>query len=185
MASIFSWCNGWYFIMLTLKSSASIFLVCLIICWTIALGPIDIVREASEDQSKTFPVLIHSEILRCWGRLWKALVSAAGTDVRIVLMFGIYSFVCLIPKNTPIPLGICPLWFPYSPSVLIQSRSLCVEILDFFLYLSVCPGTDEHAIIELLGSRSNKQRVPLLRSYKTAYGKVIVQTLAVCKVAVW
>lgn len=52
-----------------------------------------------------------------------------------------------------------------------------------FLFLPVCPGTDEHAIIELLGSRSTKQRVPLLRSYKTAYGKVLVLMLPVSKFA--
>uniref|UniRef100_A0A8C2E2D2 Annexin n=1 Tax=Cyprinus carpio TaxID=7962 RepID=A0A8C2E2D2_CYPCA len=38
-------------------------------------------------------------------------------------------------------------------------------------------GTDEQAIINLLGSRSNKQRVPLLVSYKTAYGKDLIKDL--------
>ncbi|KAF3704332.1 Annexin A11 Annexin XI Annexin-11 Calcyclin-associated annexin-50 [Channa argus] len=32
-------------------------------------------------------------------------------------------------------------------------------------------GTDENAIIELLGNRSNKQRVPMVAAYKTTYGK--------------
>uniref|UniRef100_A0A8C5HY22 Annexin n=1 Tax=Gouania willdenowi TaxID=441366 RepID=A0A8C5HY22_GOUWI len=32
-------------------------------------------------------------------------------------------------------------------------------------------GTDENAIIELLGNRSRKQRVPLVAAYKTTYGK--------------
>ncbi|KAJ8284887.1 hypothetical protein COCON_G00037370 [Conger conger] len=38
-------------------------------------------------------------------------------------------------------------------------------------------GTDENAVIELLGSRSNKQRVPLLMAYKTTYGKDLISDL--------
>ncbi|XP_034563690.1 annexin A11b [Notolabrus celidotus] len=38
-------------------------------------------------------------------------------------------------------------------------------------------GTDESAIIELLGSRSNKQRVPMVAGYKTTYGKDLVHDL--------
>ncbi|KAM9716015.1 annexin A4-like [Menidia menidia] len=38
-------------------------------------------------------------------------------------------------------------------------------------------GTDENAIIELLGSRSNKQRVPLVAAYKTTYGKDLFHDL--------
>lgn len=38
-------------------------------------------------------------------------------------------------------------------------------------------GTDENAIIELLGNRSSKQRVPLVRAYKTTYGKDLISDL--------
>ncbi|XP_030610550.1 annexin A4-like [Archocentrus centrarchus] len=38
-------------------------------------------------------------------------------------------------------------------------------------------GTDEKAIIELLGNRSNKQRFPLVAAYKTTYGKDLIKDL--------
>jgi len=38
-------------------------------------------------------------------------------------------------------------------------------------------GTDEQAIIELLGSRSNKQRAALPMAYKTSYGKDLIKDL--------
>lgn len=38
-------------------------------------------------------------------------------------------------------------------------------------------GTDENAIIELLGSRTNKQRVPMVAAYKTTYGKDLFRDL--------
>ncbi|XP_051769617.1 annexin A11b [Ctenopharyngodon idella] len=38
-------------------------------------------------------------------------------------------------------------------------------------------GTDENAIIELLGNRTVKQRVPLLAAYKTTYGKDLIHDL--------
>uniref|UniRef100_A0A3B3S6T1 Annexin n=1 Tax=Paramormyrops kingsleyae TaxID=1676925 RepID=A0A3B3S6T1_9TELE len=38
-------------------------------------------------------------------------------------------------------------------------------------------GTDEKAIIELLGNRSNKQRVPMVMAYKTTYGKDLISDL--------
>uniref|UniRef100_A0A671XET1 Annexin n=1 Tax=Sparus aurata TaxID=8175 RepID=A0A671XET1_SPAAU len=38
-------------------------------------------------------------------------------------------------------------------------------------------GTDENAIIELLGSRTNKQRAPMVAAYKTTYGKDLLKDL--------
>ncbi|KAJ0060638.1 hypothetical protein NL108_016743, partial [Boleophthalmus pectinirostris] len=38
-------------------------------------------------------------------------------------------------------------------------------------------GTDENAIIELLGNRTIKQRVPLVAAYKTTYGKDLLRDL--------
>uniref|UniRef100_A0A3P9HDW6 Annexin n=1 Tax=Oryzias latipes TaxID=8090 RepID=A0A3P9HDW6_ORYLA len=44
-------------------------------------------------------------------------------------------------------------------------------------YPGPSPGTDEKAIIELLGNRTNKQRVPLVAAYKTTYGKDLFRDL--------
>ncbi|CAB1414891.1 unnamed protein product [Pleuronectes platessa] len=38
-------------------------------------------------------------------------------------------------------------------------------------------GTDENAILELLGSRTSKQRVPMVAAYKTTYGKDLIHDL--------
>ncbi|XP_028991095.1 annexin A4-like [Betta splendens] len=38
-------------------------------------------------------------------------------------------------------------------------------------------GTDENAIIELLGNRSSRQRVPMVTAYKTTYGKDLIHDL--------
>uniref|UniRef100_A0A8C7FSE5 Annexin n=1 Tax=Oncorhynchus kisutch TaxID=8019 RepID=A0A8C7FSE5_ONCKI len=50
---------------------------------------------------------------------------------------------------------------PYSPAINVR--------------ISIC--TDEAAIIEILGSRSNKQRVPMVAAYKTTYGKDLFHDL--------
>ena len=42
---------------------------------------------------------------------------------------------------------------------------------------SLQTGTDEGAIIELLGNRTCKQRVPMVADYKTTYGKVRPSTI--------
>ncbi|KAM6897351.1 annexin A11b [Xenentodon cancila] len=38
-------------------------------------------------------------------------------------------------------------------------------------------GTDENAIIEVMGNRTNKQRVPLVAAFKTTYGKDLIHDL--------
>lgn len=53
----------------------------------------------------------------------------------------------------------------------LDSDEYCV-CLFFYTSSIFWTGTDENAIIELLGSRTNKQRVPMVAAYKTTYGKV-------------
>lgn len=40
-----------------------------------------------------------------------------------------------------------------------------------------CPGTDEVALIEILASRSNAQRVEIRKRYKTMFGKDLMNDL--------
>lgn len=57
---------------------------------------------------------------------------------------------------------------------MFNQESGVMFVFDMSICICFCSGTDEHAIIELLGSRSNKQRVVLPRAYKTSYGKVTI-----------
>uniref|UniRef100_A0A667YVK3 Annexin n=1 Tax=Myripristis murdjan TaxID=586833 RepID=A0A667YVK3_9TELE len=55
-----------------------------------------------------------------------------------------------------------------------QAPAISVRLFKLPLF-SFC--TDEGAIIELLGSRTNKQRVPMVAAYKTTYGKDLIHDL--------
>lgn len=95
------------------------------------IASIDYFREASEEQSKTFLVLTHSEMQRCWGRPWRALVSAAGWPV-----FAIYNFVCLLPKNTPIPRSMCLLLFSSNQRICVWKHWAAFFINPIFVCAS-------------------------------------------------
>uniref|UniRef100_A0A674ENE3 Annexin n=1 Tax=Salmo trutta TaxID=8032 RepID=A0A674ENE3_SALTR len=74
---------------------------------------------------------------------------------------------------------------PYSPAINVRV-SICLSVFscaDPLRDVEVLRkamkgfGTDEAAIIEILGSRSNKQRVPMVAAYKTTYGKDLFHDL--------
>ncbi|XP_012989523.3 annexin A4 isoform X1 [Esox lucius] len=74
---------------------------------------------------------------------------------------------------------------PYSPSVNMGYRGVLKDypgadpLRDVEVLRKAMKGfgTDEAAIIELLGSRTNKQRVPMVAAYKTTYGKDLFHDL--------
>uniref|UniRef100_A0A8C7WEB6 Annexin n=1 Tax=Oncorhynchus mykiss TaxID=8022 RepID=A0A8C7WEB6_ONCMY len=72
---------------------------------------------------------------------------------------------------------------PHSPAINVRISllvSICADPLRDVEVLRKAMkgfGTDESAIIELLGSRTSKQRVPMVAAYKTTYGKDLFHDL--------
>lgn len=156
------------------------------------------IRKDSEEQSRISLELIHSRTWRSWERPWRALVSRMNFlssvphcschDLLRDLIFNYIETVwAAVLESRGLDFTVCSeilLLLPHVSFVVANRSTLWIlcqywhnkwsSIYTYMCLYFICVGTDEQAIINLLGSRSSKQRVPLLKAYKTSYGKVTV-----------